>query len=124
MENPATIPHGKSESLFLVGELTPESSSGAGGPGSCNGNDHLLGQAKETHSQRERPGGGRKTDGPPIDHLDHSSRLPCFGSKMGIDATTKTLAEGFTRPWPNEIKMDAETKARIDALWPKLGLPS
>ena len=60
----------------------------------------------------------------PIDQLDHSSRLPCFGSKMGIDATTKTLAEGFTRPWPNEIKMDAETKARIDALWPKLGLPS
>ena len=60
----------------------------------------------------------------PIDQLDHSSRLPCFGSKMGIDATTKTPAEGFTRPWPNEIKMDAETKARIDTLWSKLGLSS
>ncbi len=58
----------------------------------------------------------------PIDQLDHSSRLPCFGSKMGIDATTKIPAEGFTRPWPQEIKMDAETKARIDALWPTLGL--
>ena len=60
----------------------------------------------------------------PTDQLDHSSRLPCFGSKMGIDATTKTPAEGFHRPWPDEIKMDEATKARIDALWPKLGLLS
>ena len=60
----------------------------------------------------------------PTDQLDHSSRLPCFGSKMGIDATTKTPAEGFHRPWPDEIKMDEATKSRIDALWPKLGLPS
>ncbi|MFQ5840435.1 MAG: menaquinone biosynthesis decarboxylase [Candidatus Methylomirabilales bacterium] len=58
----------------------------------------------------------------PIDQLDHSSRLPNFGSKMGIDATRKWPGEGFTRPWPDEIKMDAATKARIDALWPQLGL--
>jgi len=34
----------------------------------------------------------------PIDALDHSSRLPNFGSKMGIDATCKWAGEGFTRP--------------------------
>ena len=34
----------------------------------------------------------------PVDSLDHSSRLPNYGSKMGIDATSKWPEEGFTRP--------------------------
>jgi 4-hydroxy-3-polyprenylbenzoate decarboxylase len=58
----------------------------------------------------------------PVDSLDHSSRLPNYGSKMGIDATRKWKAEGFDRPWPSMIEMDRETKAKIDALWAKLGL--
>jgi 4-hydroxy-3-polyprenylbenzoate decarboxylase len=58
----------------------------------------------------------------PIDSLDHSARLPNYGSKMGIDATRKWKAEGFERPWPAMIEMDAVTKAKIDALWAKLGL--
>jgi 4-hydroxy-3-polyprenylbenzoate decarboxylase len=58
----------------------------------------------------------------PIDSLDHASRLPNYGSKMGIDATRKWRAEGFTRPWPPMITMDSPTKARVDALWKKLGL--
>jgi 4-hydroxy-3-polyprenylbenzoate decarboxylase len=57
----------------------------------------------------------------PIDSLDHSSRLPNYGSKMGIDATRKWKAEGFDRPWPAMIEMDRATKARVDALWTKLG---
>ena len=58
----------------------------------------------------------------PIDSLDHSSRLPNYGSKMGIDATRKWKTEGFDRPWPAMIAMDAATKARVDALWARLGL--
>jgi 4-hydroxy-3-polyprenylbenzoate decarboxylase len=58
----------------------------------------------------------------PIDSLDHSSRLPNYGSKMGIDATRKWKAEGFNRPWPAIIEMDAATKAKVDTLWAKLGL--
>jgi len=58
----------------------------------------------------------------PIDSLDHSSRLPNYGSKMGIDATRKWKAEGFDRPWPAMVEMDRETKERIDALWSQLGL--
>jgi 4-hydroxy-3-polyprenylbenzoate decarboxylase len=58
----------------------------------------------------------------PVDSLDHSSRLPNYGSKMGIDATRKWAAEGFNRPWPAMIEMDAATKARVDAIWKKLGL--
>jgi 4-hydroxy-3-polyprenylbenzoate decarboxylase len=58
----------------------------------------------------------------PVDSLDHSSRLPNFGSKMGIDATRKWKAEGFDRPWPAMIEMDRATKAKVDAMWAKLGL--
>jgi 4-hydroxy-3-polyprenylbenzoate decarboxylase len=59
----------------------------------------------------------------PVDTLDHAARMQDFGSHMGIDATRKWTSEGFQRPWPDEIKMDAETKARVDALWGSLGLP-
>ncbi len=58
----------------------------------------------------------------PVDSLDHSSRLPNYGSKMGIDATRKWKAEGFERPWPAMIEMDRATKAKVDAMWAKLGL--
>ncbi|MEI9967611.1 MAG: UbiD family decarboxylase, partial [Terracidiphilus sp.] len=58
----------------------------------------------------------------PVDSLDHASRLPNYGSKMGIDATRKWKAEGFDRPWPAMIEMDRATKAKVDAMWAKLGL--
>ncbi|MGC4046949.1 MAG: menaquinone biosynthesis decarboxylase [Armatimonas sp.] len=58
----------------------------------------------------------------PIDVLDHASRAMGYGSKMGIDATKKLPEEGFNRPWPPVIEMDAAVKAKIDALWANLGL--
>ncbi|HXY09807.1 MAG TPA: UbiD family decarboxylase [Terriglobales bacterium] len=58
----------------------------------------------------------------PVDSLDHASRLPNYGSKMGIDATRKWPAEGFTRPWPEEILMDERTKTLVDKKWKELGL--
>jgi len=58
----------------------------------------------------------------PVDSLDHSSRLPNFGSKMGIDATRKWPGEGFTRPWPGVIRMPADVKQRVDEMWKKAGL--
>jgi 4-hydroxy-3-polyprenylbenzoate decarboxylase len=58
----------------------------------------------------------------PVDSLDHASRLPDYGSKMGIDATRKWPSEGFTRPWPDEIVMDEKTKALVDKKWKELGL--
>jgi 4-hydroxy-3-polyprenylbenzoate decarboxylase len=56
----------------------------------------------------------------PVDSLDHASRLPNYGSKMGIDATRKWPSEGFQRPWPDEILMDAKTKALVDTKWKAL----
>jgi 4-hydroxy-3-polyprenylbenzoate decarboxylase len=58
----------------------------------------------------------------PVDSLDHASRLPNYGSKMGIDATRKWPSEGFNRPWPDDILMDAKTKALVDKKWKELGL--
>ena len=56
----------------------------------------------------------------PVDSLDHASRQPNFGSKMGIDATQKWPEEGFQRQWPDEIIMSEEIKRRIDEIWPDL----
>ena len=58
----------------------------------------------------------------PIDSLDHASRLPNYGSKMGVDATRKWLGEGFMRPWPGVIRMSPEIKQRVDQLWKRAGL--
>ena len=58
----------------------------------------------------------------PVDSLDHASRLPNFGSKMGIDATRKWPAEGFTRPWPPMLEMPEEVTSRVEKIWSKLGI--
>ncbi len=60
----------------------------------------------------------------PVDVLDHASRAFTYGSKMGIDATRKWPEEGAHRAWPKMIAMDATTKASVDAMWSKLGLPT
>src|SRR5882757_7918827 len=56
----------------------------------------------------------------PVDSLDHAARLANYGSKMGIDATRKWSTEGFARPWPHEIVMDAKTRALVDGKWKAL----
>jgi 4-hydroxy-3-polyprenylbenzoate decarboxylase len=58
----------------------------------------------------------------PVDVLDHASRAFTYGSKMGIDATTKWKEEGFDREWPERIEMDRETRVRIDQMWNELGI--
>jgi 4-hydroxy-3-polyprenylbenzoate decarboxylase len=58
----------------------------------------------------------------PVDELDFAARLPCFGTKMGIDATRKWKEEGFSGRWPDAIEMSADVRAKIDRLWPSLGI--
>lgn len=38
------------------------------------------------------------------------------GSKLGIDATKIIPGEGFKRPWPPLIKMDAAVKVKVERL--------
>ena len=58
----------------------------------------------------------------PVDSLDHASRLPDYGSKMGVDATRKIAGEGFTRRWPDVIKMSPSVVKRVDDMWKRAGL--
>ncbi len=53
----------------------------------------------------------------PVDSLDHASRLPDFGSKMGVDATRKWPGEGFARAWPEPVRMSPEIRALVDGKW-------
>lgn len=58
----------------------------------------------------------------PIDYLDFASPKPGLGGKLGIDATNKLPPE-TEREWGRPMAMDPAVEARIDALWPSLGLP-
>ncbi|NUN53500.1 MAG: menaquinone biosynthesis decarboxylase [Planctomycetaceae bacterium] len=60
----------------------------------------------------------------PVETLDHASRLPWYGSKMGVDATRKWESEGFGRPWPDPIVMSPEVRALVDRRWKEYGLPA
>ena len=55
----------------------------------------------------------RKCKLDPADVLDHATSEIAIGSKLGIDATKKLPGEGFKRPWPPLIKMDAAVKAKV-----------
>ena len=55
----------------------------------------------------------------PIDYLDFASPVSGLGSKMGIDATNKWPGES-NREWGTPISMDADVKARVDALFAEL----
>ncbi len=60
------------------------------------------------------------TEGP-LDQLDHASTLPCYGGKIGIDATHKGPEEG-ARSWPAEIRMAEEVQRLVDRRWPEYGI--
>ncbi|MFM8468453.1 MAG: UbiD family decarboxylase [Limisphaerales bacterium] len=53
----------------------------------------------------------------PADVLDHATSEIAIGSKLGIDATKKLPGEGFKRPWPPLIKIDADVKAKMERLF-------
>lgn len=57
----------------------------------------------------------------PLDILDHSSTMFGYGSKVGIDATRKWKAEGYTREWPEEIVMSAEVRDLVSQRWNEYG---
>ncbi|GKS61003.1 MAG: menaquinone biosynthesis decarboxylase [Candidatus Nitrosocosmicus sp.] len=58
----------------------------------------------------------------PTDTLDPASPLLNYGSKMGIDATTKWKEEGFFREIQEEVTVDNETKDLVDRKWTQYGL--
>lgn len=57
----------------------------------------------------------------PVDYLDFASPKSGLGGKLGLDATTK-IAPETDRTWGRVLDMTPAVKARIDALWPGLGI--
>ena len=58
----------------------------------------------------------------PVDDLDHGSYTPAVGVKIGIDATRKNAAEGYTREWPPDMVMNAQTRQLVDQRWKEYGM--
>ena len=56
-------------------------------------------------------------DNTPTDTLDPASPILNLGSKMGIDATTKTREEGFMRDIQKPVQVDNDTKILVDKKW-------
>lgn len=56
-------------------------------------------------------------DNTPTDTLDPASPILNLGSKMGIDATTKTREEGFMRDIQKLVEVDKDTKILVDKKW-------
>jgi 4-hydroxy-3-polyprenylbenzoate decarboxylase len=56
-------------------------------------------------------------DNTPTDTLDPASPILNLGSKMGIDATTKTAEEGFLREIQKPVEVDYDTKNLVDKKW-------
>jgi 4-hydroxy-3-polyprenylbenzoate decarboxylase len=61
------------------------------------------------------------SDGP-LDALDHSSPMPRFGTRLGVDATRKLPEEGHPREWPDALKMDERITRLVDGRWGEYGL--
>ena len=60
-------------------------------------------------------------DNTPTDTLDPSSPLLNLGSKMGIDATTKSKEEGYYRDVQKLAEVDKATKQLVDQNWHQYG---
>jgi len=58
----------------------------------------------------------------PVDDLDHGSYSIAYGTKIGVDATRKDASEGYTREWPPDMIMDAQTRRLVSERWHDYGL--
>ena len=97
------------------GRTAPREPPVSGVPPACDG--HAPPAARD---RRQEPDLVTLAD-TPIDYLDFASPKPGLGGKLGIDATNKLPPE-TEREWGRPMAMDPAVSARIDALWPSLGL--
>jgi 4-hydroxy-3-polyprenylbenzoate decarboxylase len=55
----------------------------------------------------------------PCDSLDHAPTVPNIGSHVGFDATSKIPGEGYTRGWPEEMKLPRDVLDDIERRFPR-----
>jgi len=58
----------------------------------------------------------------PVDDLDHASKNYGYGSKMGLDATSKGKLDGRDREWPDDITMDNQIINLVEKRWEEYGI--
>jgi len=58
----------------------------------------------------------------PMDDLDHAALRHRYGGKLGVDATEKSALDDVAQPWPDEIVMTEEMRARVTRRWKEYGL--
>lgn len=58
----------------------------------------------------------------PLDALDHASPYPCYGTKLGIDATRKWKNEGHVREWPEDLAMCPNVRELVTRRWSEYAL--
>ena len=58
-----------------------------------------------------------------LNNIDTERDVSVVGELLAWDGTPKWPEEGFVRPWPPKIVMDAEVVQRVEALWHVYGLP-
>ena len=58
----------------------------------------------------------------PADDLDHAALRHRYGGKLGVDATEKGPLDDVAQPWPDEIVMSDEIRARVTRRWKDYGL--
>jgi 4-hydroxy-3-polyprenylbenzoate decarboxylase len=58
----------------------------------------------------------------PTDALDHASYRFAYGGKIGIDATAKGPADGYTRVWPEPVAMAAGIRELVERRWAEYGI--
>ncbi|MBI4398729.1 MAG: menaquinone biosynthesis decarboxylase [Candidatus Omnitrophica bacterium] len=60
----------------------------------------------------------------PVDELDHCASQHLWGSKMGVDCTSKLPEEGMQRAWPEEMRMSEAIQEMVTKRWEEYGLHS
>ena len=58
-----------------------------------------------------------------LNNIDPERDVMVVGDLLAWDGTPKLPEEGFVRPWPPKIEMNADVVRRVDALWHVYGLP-
>jgi 4-hydroxy-3-polyprenylbenzoate decarboxylase len=58
----------------------------------------------------------------PTDALDHASYRFAYGGKIGIDATAKGPADGYTRAWPEPVVMADGIRELVAKRWAEYGI--
>ena len=59
-----------------------------------------------------------------FNNIDAARDLVLKDGRLAVDATRKRSDEGLTRPWPADIVMSEDIKAKVTARWEEYGLPA